>query len=81
MARNSLHNGGSAINKLNRRLLDQLSQGSSEGAIPAILGIDATLLEQLVYRRLAKRLPPLAPGASYRYRISEKGTRFLNSRE
>jgi len=40
-----------------------------------------TLLEQMVYRRLAERLTPLAPGASYRYRIIENGIAFLPSRE
>ena len=68
----------SAINKQTRRNLERLSQAGSEGAIPTVLGIDATLLEQLVYRGLAERLRPLAPRASYRYRISEAGTAFLN---
>jgi hypothetical protein len=81
MALNSFPNARSALRERNRHLLERLSQTGSEGAIPTILGIDATLLEQLVYRGLAKRLPPLAPGASYRYRISENGTTFLNSRE
>ena len=48
---------------------------------PAVLDIQATLLERLVSLKLAGRLPPSAPGASYRYRISDKGTRLLNSSE
>jgi hypothetical protein len=64
-----------------RRSLGQLSGAGSEGATPADLGISATLLEQLIYRRLAERLPPLSPGASYRYRISEKGATFLIPRD
>ena len=48
---------------------------------PAVLDIQATLLERLVSLKLAERLLPLAPGASYRYRISDKGTRLLNSSE
>jgi hypothetical protein len=35
----------------------------------------------MVSRRPAERLPPLAPGGSYRYRISENGTTFLIPRE
>jgi hypothetical protein len=46
-----------------------------------VLGIDAILLQRMVYRRLADRLPPLAPSASYSYRISEKGATFLILRE
>jgi hypothetical protein len=70
-----------AINRQNRRTLELLSQAGSEGGTPAVLGIAATLLEQMVYRRLAERLTPLAPGASYRYRIIETGTAFLPPRE
>jgi hypothetical protein len=65
----------------NRQTLERLSQIGSEGATPAVLGIDAILLERMVNRRLADRLPPRAPGASYRYRISEKGATFLIPRE
>jgi hypothetical protein len=43
-----------------------------------VLGIEAILLERMVNRRLADRLPPLAPGASYRYRINENGAAFLD---
>jgi hypothetical protein len=67
----------SAIHLRNRRTLELLSRVGSEGATPAVLGITATLLELMVTRRLAERLTPLAPGASYRYRISENGTAFL----
>ena len=74
-------NAWSAINKQSRRLLEQLSREGSAGGTPAVLGIHATLLEQLVYRGLAERLRPLAPRESYRYRISESGTAFLNPRE
>jgi hypothetical protein len=51
------------------------------GGTPAVLEIQATVLERLVSLKLVERLPPVAPGASYRYRISDKGTRFLNSGE
>jgi hypothetical protein len=70
-----------AIHIQNRRTLERLSQVGSEGAMPADLEISATLLERMVSRRLADRLPPLAPGGSYRYRISENGTAFLPPRE
>jgi hypothetical protein len=45
------------------------------------VGIDATLLERLVNRRLADRLPPLARGASYRYRTNENGATLLKPLE
>jgi len=64
-----------------RHTLERLSQVGSDGATPAVLGINAILLERMVSRRLADRLPPLAPGASYSYRISEKGTTRLIPRE
>jgi hypothetical protein len=67
----------SAIHLQSRRTLERLSRVGSEGATPAVLGIDATLLERMVTRRLADRLRPLARGVSYRYRISENGTAFL----
>ena len=69
------------VNKHNRQILEKLSREGSAGGTPAVLGIHATLLERLVSLGLAERLPPFAPGASYRYRISDKGTRFLNSPE
>jgi len=68
-------------NKHNRQNLEKLSREGSAGGTPAVLGIQATLLERLVSLKLAGRLPPSAPGASYRYRISEAGVRFLNSGE
>jgi hypothetical protein len=64
-----------------RHALEQLSLAGPEGATPADLGITATLLERLITRRMAERLPPLVRGASYRYRISEKGTTSLITRE
>jgi hypothetical protein len=67
----------SVIRLQNRRTLERLSRVGSEGATPAVLGIDAILLERLTFRGLAVRLRPLARGASYRYRISENGTAFL----
>jgi hypothetical protein len=70
-----------AVHVQNRQILELLSQVGSEGATPAVLGIDAILLERMVLRRLADRLPPLAVGASYSYRISEKGATFLIPRE
>ena len=70
-------NAQRAINRQNRRTLELLSRVGSEGATPAVPGIDAILLELLTFRGLAVRLPPLARGASYRYRISENGTAFL----
>jgi hypothetical protein len=73
-------NAQRGINRQNRRTLELLSRVGSEGATPAVLGIAATLLEQMVYRRLAERLMPLAPGGSYRYRIIENGTTFLSPR-
>ena len=78
---NGPSNAQRGINRQNRRTLELLSQVGSEGGTPAFLGIAATLLEQMVYRRLAERLTPLAPGASYRYRIIENGIAFLPSRE
>ena len=71
----------SAVNKHNRQNLEKLSREGSAGGTPAVLGVQATLLERLVSLKLAERLPPVAPGASYRYRISDKGTRLLNSSE
>jgi hypothetical protein len=65
------------FNERTRLTLARLSRAGSEGATPADLGISATLLEQLIFRRLAERIAPLAPGASYRYRISEKGATSL----
>jgi hypothetical protein len=35
----------------------------------------------MVKQRLADRLSPLAPGASYRYRITEEGIMSLAPRE
>ena len=70
-----------AIHIQNRQILELLSQVGSEGATPAVLGIDAILLERMVNRRLADRLPPPGPGASYSYRISDKGATFLIPRE
>jgi hypothetical protein len=64
------------VNKHNRQILEKLSREGSAGVTPAVLGIHATLLERLVFMGLVERLPPRAPGASYRYRISDKGTRF-----
>jgi hypothetical protein len=69
------------VNKHNHQILERLSREDPAGGTPAVLGIDATLLEPLVFRRLAERLPPLAPGASYRYQISAAGARFLKARE
>jgi hypothetical protein len=60
-----------------RHALEQLSLAGPEGATPADLGITATLLERLITLRLAERLAPLYRGASYRYRISEKGSMSL----
>jgi len=64
-----------------QRTLEQLSRSGREGATPDVLGITATQLERLVFRRLVDRLPPRSPGASYRYRISEQGALFLIPRE
>jgi hypothetical protein len=66
-----------AIHIQNRQNLERLSQVGSEGATPAMLGIDAILLERMVSRRWADRLPPPAPGESYSYRITEEGIRLL----
>ena len=57
--------------------MEQLSGAGANGATPTVLGITATLLERLITLGLAECLPPLSRGASYRYRISEKGSMSL----
>ena len=61
--------------------LEQLSRVGAEGGTPAVLGITATLLEQMVYLRLANRLTPWPAAPATRYRISENGTAFLSPRD
>jgi hypothetical protein len=73
--------GSHGYRERTRSILEQLSRAGPEGDTPALLGIDPILLERMVSRRLADRLLPLAPGASYSYRISEKGATFLVPRE
>jgi hypothetical protein len=69
------------IKEQTRFVLERLSGAGIDGATPAVLGITATVLERLITLGMAERLAPLRRGASYRYRISEKGTESLSGQD